>query len=123
MQHRRLLAVLVAGQVLGGAATAAGIAVATILAKDLLGGEGLAGLAFAGSTFGAAAAAVPLSRRTARKGRRAALCDQQVRPFFSASGGAGSYNFTRTAWAARDERKAARRDRNPGARPSCCAAT
>ena len=64
---------LVAGQVLGGAATAAGIAVATILAKDLLGGEGLAGLAFAGSTFGAAAAAVPLSRRTARKGRRAGM--------------------------------------------------
>ena len=73
MQHRRLLAVLVVGQVLGGAATAAGIAVATILAKDLLGGEGLAGLAFAGSTFGAAAAAVPLSRRTARFGRRAGM--------------------------------------------------
>ena len=73
MQHRRLLAVLIVGQVLGGAATAAGIAVATILAKDLLGGEGLAGLAFAGSTFGAAAAAVPLSRRVARFGRRAGM--------------------------------------------------
>lgn len=73
MQHRRLLAVLVVGQVLGGAATAAGIAVATILAKDLLGGDSLAGLAFAGSTFGAAAAAVPLSRRTARYGRRAGM--------------------------------------------------
>ena len=73
MQHRRLLAVLIAGQVLGGAATAAGIAVATILAKDLLGGEGLAGLAFAGSTFGAAAAAVPLSRRVARFGRRTGM--------------------------------------------------
>ncbi|HVM52170.1 MAG TPA: MFS transporter [Acidimicrobiales bacterium] len=71
--HRRLLAVLVAGQVLGGAATAAGIAVATILAKDLLGGDSLAGLAFAGSTFGAAAAAVPLARRTARRGRRSGL--------------------------------------------------
>ena len=64
---------LIAGQVLGGAATAAGIAVATILARDLLGGDALAGLAFAGSTFGAAAAAVPLSRRTARFGRRAGL--------------------------------------------------
>jgi MFS family permease len=73
MQHRRLLAVLVVGQVLGGAATASGIAVATILAKDLLGGEGLAGLAFAGSTFGAAAAAVPLSRRVARFGRRTGM--------------------------------------------------
>ncbi|HEX4904822.1 MAG TPA: MFS transporter [Acidimicrobiales bacterium] len=73
MQHRRLLAVLIAGQVLGGAATAAGIAVATILAKDLLGGDALAGLAFAGSTFGSAAAAVPLSRRTARFGRRAGM--------------------------------------------------
>ena len=58
---------------LGGAATAAGIAVATILAKDLLGGDALAGLAFAGSTFGSAAAAVPLSRRTARFGRRAGM--------------------------------------------------
>jgi MFS family permease len=67
------VAVLIAGQVLGGAATAAGIAVATILARDLLGGDALAGLAFAGSTFGAAAAAVPLSRRTARFGRRAGL--------------------------------------------------
>lgn len=73
MLHRRLLAVLVAGQVLGGAATASGIAVATILAKDLLGGDTLAGIAFAASTFGAAAAAVPLSRRTARAGRRAGL--------------------------------------------------
>jgi MFS family permease len=71
--HRRLLIVLVAGQVLGGAATAAGIAVATILAKDLLGGDALAGLAFAGSTFGSAAAAVPLSRRAARRGRRAGM--------------------------------------------------
>ena len=67
------MAVLILGQVLGGAATAAGIAVATILARDLLGGDALAGLAFAGSTFGAAAAAVPLSRRTARLGRRAGL--------------------------------------------------
>ena len=58
---------------LGGAATAAGIAVATILAKDLLGGDALAGLAFAGSTFGSAAAAVPLSRRTAARGRRAGM--------------------------------------------------
>ena len=64
---------LVAGQVLGGAATASGIAVATILAKDLLGGDALAGLAFAGSTFGSAAAAVPLSRRVARVGRRAGM--------------------------------------------------
>lgn len=71
--QRRLLLVLVAGQVLGGAATAAGIAVATILAKDLLGGDALAGLAFAGSTFGSAAAAVPLSRRVARFGRRAGM--------------------------------------------------
>jgi MFS family permease len=73
LPHKRLLAVLVAGQVLGGAATAAGIAVATILAKDLLGGDALAGLAFAGSTFGSAAAAVPLSRRTAAKGRRSGM--------------------------------------------------
>jgi MFS family permease len=73
LPHRRLLAVLVVGQVLGGAATAAGIAVATILAKDLLGGDALAGLAFAGSTFGSAAAAVPLSRRTAAHGRRAGM--------------------------------------------------
>ena len=71
--ERRLLWVLVVGQVLGGAATAAGIAVATILAKDILGGDSLAGVAFAATTFGAAAAAVPLARRSARIGRRAGL--------------------------------------------------
>ena len=71
--QRRTLTVLVAGQVFGGAAAAAGITVSALLAKDLLHGETFAGLGFASVTLGSAGAAVPLSRHMARSGRRSGL--------------------------------------------------
>lgn len=71
--QRRTLAVLVTSQVLGGAGLASGIAVGALLAEDLLGGPGFAGLATASLTVGSAGAAVPLSRLMARSGRRPGL--------------------------------------------------
>lgn len=72
--QRRTLRVLVGAQVLGGAGIGVGAAVSPLLAKDILDGDGtFAGLAFAALTFGAALAAVPLSRTMARRGRRPGL--------------------------------------------------
>jgi MFS family permease len=71
--QRRTLRVLVAGQVLGGAAVGVGAGVSALLAKEILGDDTWAGLAFAAVSFGAAAAAVPLSRTMARHGRRYGL--------------------------------------------------
>jgi MFS family permease len=68
--QRRTVRVLVAAQVLGGAAIGVGGAVSPLLAKEILHGDAtLAGLAFAALTFGAAFAAVPLSRLMSRRGR------------------------------------------------------
>jgi MFS family permease len=81
----RTLRVLAGGQVLGGAGIGVGAAVSPLLAKEILGGDGtFAGLAFAALTFGAAAAAVPLSRLMARRGRRPGL----VRGYLVAATGA-----------------------------------
>ena len=71
--QRRTLRVLVAGQVLGGGAIGVGGATSPLLAKDILGDDTFAGLAFAGFAFGAAFAAVPLSKVMARHGRRRGL--------------------------------------------------
>lgn len=72
--QRRTLRVLVAAQVLGGFAIGVGAAVSPLLAKEILDGDGtFAGLAFAALTFGAAVAAIPLSRLMARRGRRPGL--------------------------------------------------
>lgn len=71
--QRHTLRVLIAGQVFGGAAIGIGISVGSLLAKDILGRDTYAGLAFAAFAFGAAGAAVPLSRTMARRGRRAGL--------------------------------------------------
>jgi MFS family permease len=84
--QRRTIRVLVAAQVLGGAATGAGAAVSPLLAKDILGSGTFAGLAFAALTFGAALCAIPLSRTMARKGRRPGL----VRGYVLASSGAAA---------------------------------
>ncbi len=80
----RTLRVLVLTQVLGGVGLAAGAAVGALLARDLLGGEALAGLPSAASTAGGALAAVPISRLMARAGRRPGLTAGY------ATGGAGA---------------------------------
>ena len=71
--QRRTLRVLVCGQVLGGAAIGVSAAASALLAKEILGSGTFAGLAFAAFAFGAAGAAIPLSRAMAKKGRRYGL--------------------------------------------------
>ena len=85
--QQRTVRVLVAAQVLGGAAIGVGAAVSPLLAKEILGGDDtFAGLAFAALTFGSALAAVPLSRLMSRRGRRPGL----VRGYVTAATGAGA---------------------------------
>jgi MFS family permease len=71
--QRRTLRTLVVTQVLGGAGLASGVAVGSLIARDLGGSDALAGLPAAVSTTGGALAALPLSRLMARAGRRAGL--------------------------------------------------
>ncbi|MBB2893891.1 MFS transporter [Flexivirga oryzae] len=71
--QRRTLRIVMTGQVFGGAGLAAGATVGALIAKDLLGGEGLAGLPTALSTLGSAFAAYLVGRASRRLGRRPAL--------------------------------------------------
>lgn len=71
--QRRILAVLVAAQILSGAGLAAGITVGALLAQDMLGATGLAGLPSALFTLGSAAAAITVGRLSQRSGRRPGL--------------------------------------------------
>ncbi|OYD66601.1 MFS transporter [Rhodococcus sp. OK302] len=71
--QRRTLRVLVAAQILSGAGLAAGITVGALLAQDMLGSTGLAGLPSALFTIGSAAAAATVGRLSQRLGRRAGL--------------------------------------------------
>ncbi|MFD6391143.1 MFS transporter [Nocardia sp. NPDC060259] len=71
--QRRTLTVLVAAQIFSGAGLAAGITVGALLAQDMLGSTGLAGLPSAMFTVGSAAAAVAVGRISQRAGRRAGL--------------------------------------------------
>lgn len=71
--HRRTVAVLAGAQVLGGLGVAIGVAVGGLIAADIAGTDGVAGLAQSFGVLGAAAAAVPLARLTRRRGRRAGL--------------------------------------------------
>jgi MFS family permease len=71
--HRRTLRVLVGAQVLAGAGLAAGITVGALLAEDMLGSTGSAGVPAALFTLGGAAAAVAVGRLSQRSGRRAGL--------------------------------------------------
>lgn len=70
---RRVLTVLVLSQALGGAGMAAGITVGALLAEDLLGSTGLAGLPTALFTAGAALGAALIGRVSQRLGRRPGL--------------------------------------------------
>ncbi|GAA1089252.1 MFS transporter [Kitasatospora arboriphila] len=71
--QRRVLTVLVASQVLSGAGLAAGITVGALLAQQMLGSAGLAGLPSALFTAGSAIAAIAVSRVSAARGRRPGL--------------------------------------------------
>ncbi|MBB3050947.1 MFS family permease [Prauserella isguenensis] len=71
--QRRILAVLVAAQILSGAGLAAGITVGALLAEDMLDTTGLSGLPIALFTAGSALAAALIGRTSQRRGRRTGL--------------------------------------------------
>ncbi|WP_436641844.1 MFS transporter [Actinomadura kijaniata] len=72
-EQRRVLTVLVAAQILSGAGLAAGVTVGALLARDMLGSTGLAGLPSALGTAGSALAAVAVGRLSQARGRRPGL--------------------------------------------------
>ncbi|MBB5959929.1 MFS family permease [Saccharothrix tamanrassetensis] len=71
--QRKVLRVLVAGQVLGAAGVTTGLAVSTLIAAALSGSDAVGGLAQTGAVLGAALFALPTARLAARRGRRPAL--------------------------------------------------
>ncbi|MER5392808.1 MFS transporter [Saccharopolyspora sp. NPDC002686] len=71
--QKRILAVLVATQVLSGAGLAAGVTVGALLAQEMLASTSLSGLPSALFTIGSAAAAVVVGRASQRLGRRVGL--------------------------------------------------
>jgi MFS family permease len=72
-EQHKVLTALVLAQVLSGAGLAAGITVGALLAQDMLGTAGLAGLPSALFTIGSAGAAVVVGRLSQRSGRRVGL--------------------------------------------------
>lgn len=70
---RRTIRVLLVSQILAGAGLAAGITVGALLAEDMLGSTGSAGLPAALLTLGSAAAAMAVGRISQRSGRRPGL--------------------------------------------------
>lgn len=71
--YKRSLIIIVIAQILGGAGLAAGITVGSLLAKDMLGTNSLAGLPIALFTFGSAGAALLVGNLSQRFGRRVGL--------------------------------------------------
>ncbi|MFE0734725.1 MFS transporter [Streptomyces sp. NPDC058855] len=94
-EQRRALTVLGIAQTLGGAGMAAGITVGALLAQDLLGSTGLAGLPAALYTAGAAFGAAGLGRVGQRFGRRPALA---LGNGIAALGSAGVVAGAATRW-------------------------
>ncbi|PVD09877.1 MFS transporter [Streptomyces sp. CS147] len=72
-EQRRVLAVLVLAQTIGGAGLTAGITVGALLAEEMLGSTGLAGVPSALFTAGAALGAFGIGRICTLRGRRAGL--------------------------------------------------
>ena len=68
--HRRTVATLVVAQSVGAIGITIGVATASLLARDVSGSEGQAGLAQTSQVLGAAVAAYGLARVMARRGRR-----------------------------------------------------
>ncbi|XIE78105.1 MFS transporter [Streptomyces sp. SBR177] len=71
--RRRIQAVLIASQILGGLGIAIGVALSAVLAKEVSGTEALSGLASTATVAGPALLAMPLASLMARHGRRAGL--------------------------------------------------
>lgn len=71
--QRRTLTVVVISQVLGGAGLAAGVTVGALIAQDMLGSDGYAGLPTGLFTLGSAVTAFSVGRLTHRWGRRIGL--------------------------------------------------
>ena len=71
--YRRILVTVAASQVLGGAGLAAGVTVGALLAQDMLGVTGLAGMPAALFTLGSAGAAFLVGRLSQQRGRRVGL--------------------------------------------------
>lgn len=71
--RRRTHFVLVVSQMLGGLGVAIGIALAAVLAEEVSGSEGLAGLASTASVIGTAVLSLPLAALMAARGRRPGL--------------------------------------------------
>ncbi|MFF8274648.1 MFS transporter [Streptomyces lateritius] len=71
--RRRIQAVLIASQILGGLGIAIGVALAAVLAKDVSGTEALSGLASTASVAGPALLAMPLASLMGSRGRRPGL--------------------------------------------------
>ena len=68
--HRRTLATLVVAQAVGGLGITIGVATASLLAREVSGSEGQAGLPQTSQVLGAAAASYLLARVMAQRGRR-----------------------------------------------------
>ncbi len=71
--YRRSLTVVLVSQIFGGAGLAAGVTVGALLAQEMLGGAGVAGLPVALFTLGSALAAYLVGRHSQRAGRRQGL--------------------------------------------------
>ena len=71
--QRRTVRILIASQILGGVGSSTGFSLSTLLAKEITGNAGLAGLTGTFSSLGAAFASIPLSRVMAARGRRPGL--------------------------------------------------
>lgn len=71
--QRRIIRVLVGGQVLGGIGMGATLSLGSLLASQLSGSNAWSGMAATMSTLGAAFAAVPLARLARARGRRMSL--------------------------------------------------
>lgn len=89
--QKRTLRVLVTAQIFSGAGLAAGITVGALLAQDMLGSTGLAGLPSALFTIGSAAAAVAVGQLSQRFGRRTGLA------FGYTTGALGSFGIIAAA--------------------------
>ncbi|MEU8530765.1 MFS transporter [Streptomyces sp. NPDC048629] len=71
--RRRVNAVLIASQILGGLGVAIGVALSAVLASEVSGTDALAGLASAAAVAGPALLAMPLASLMTARGRRAGL--------------------------------------------------
>jgi MFS family permease len=71
--RRRITAVLIASQILGGLGVATGIALATVLAQQVSGTEALSGLAPTATVAGTALLSMPLAALMTARGRRPGL--------------------------------------------------